>query len=903
LLSNTPDAVIQFFINDVQIAERTSDPYCLQLGLNGTCDNYDFLANGYEPGQYTLKVIGITADQEPIEQTRTFTLSNTPEAQPTPTPNQNNLDITIEGVSDTETISGIRTIKATIAGGTNVKVDFYINDRLYASDTSEPYCMVDGSGSECGGLNTNSLANGSYIFNIVASSSNANTATKTVRLAVDNKPPSAPASSAPTSTPNVVVGVTNQQANGTVRATVPSSRTANASSVTYSVNDTPVATVPVTNPSTTIDTSKYSNGNAKISATINKKNGEKEILQSNVKVNNNGAASLARWMKDNFLITVFLVLIFSVGAFFLVRFIVAKIRARKMEQMHNLAGTYSYVQPQEQTYQYQAAGGLAALVVVSVSALTFMQYGANALSTNFGFIAEVESGIRPSQYSTSEENGSVFVRFNHSQNVPNPNPNPNPTPSNANILNETFDGRGQGVSNGTLINGSNSYARLNYQGIPVAGFCIYDQSPCYSTADNRMLPAFDSSVKVSGEYSARFSIASVGRPTQAGSFYHQSFDRTTSAYARFWWRFDDAMANAGGNPSLIHWRGDYGQGPQYANIRFGANRTLNLYNHLDSNGVEGTYQYSANTWYDVSLELQGPSGLSRVIVRDQQGNQLQDTTHYYQSGGDIGFIEFGVLGGYSQNYSSLASMWFDDVRISTQPINGGTITQEPTPNPAPNPTPNPNPNPNPAPSGSSFSTNFDNCNSITECGFYVLPGNGPHDFSYPGPDGSALGPISVYGGRAHAEGTQREGVAATNINVGNDQFAEATVYVGPAWNGNFFDYTGVTVRTSYNSSTGHYQWYKMEIYQGNARIVSLFYDPSRGHHWYRDCANYGGIFTNSSHRLRLEIRGQTLTGYINGSQVLQCTDESANAVRSGGTPGIHMQGTNLSLDDYSAGGL
>jgi hypothetical protein len=912
ILSNTPNATIQFYLNGTRIGEQTSAPYCLVAGSGSTCGSYDFFGNGYAEGSYTLSVVGTVEGQESVEQSRTFTLKNpipaqSPAPSPPPATTQKTLTLSVDGIADNETVSGAKTVKATVSDGTNVKVDFYINDRLYSSDTSAPFCMVNGTGNSCGNWDSQTVNNGNYTLGVTASASDAKSASKAIKISINNK---APVASETPKKQEIVVGVANQQASGIVRVTVPASRTANASTVTYKVNDKPVETVPATSPATTIDTSQYSNGNAAVTATINKTNGEKEVLQSSVKVRNDAITSSSSWFKEHIVMTMLFLVLSSVGLFLFARFAISWYQNRQLEEMHNLTDAYTYVQPQETAYQTQAAGGLAAFLFATVGVLSVVQFGSSAVATRLGFISEMETGTRPSQYVIYDDpDQRVYVRLDHTEGSANPSPAPNPTPTSANILNETFEGRGQSISNGTKINGDNTFARLNYEGIPVSGFCIYDMSPCYTDQFDQALPAFDSSVKISGQYSGKFSITSVGRDIQAGSFYHQSFDRTTTAYARFWWRFDDAMANAGGNPSLMHWRGDYGQGPQYADIRLGASKTLNLSNHDGSGGVNGSYQYAANTWYDVSLELDGPSGLSRLVVRDQQGNQLQDTTHYYQSGGDIGFIEFGVLGGYSQNYNSLASMWYDDVRMSTDPIDGNdptptpnpTPTPSPTPTPPPTPTPTPTPNPTPTPSGSTFSTDFNSCSTITACGFYVLPPPGPHDFAYPGSDGSAFGPVGIYGGAAHAEGAQRESVVSAPITTGANQFAEATITVGPAWGDN--DYTGVTVRTQQDSATGHYAWYKFEIFGGSTRIASLFYEPNLGRHGFNECSGPGGIYTNSVHKLRLEVYGQTLIGLIDGTPVIHCVDNSVRAISSGGAPGLHLQGANMAIDDFNAGPL
>lgn len=919
ILSDSPSAVMRFYIDDVLVSEQNQAPYCL-VANGSECAPYDFVASINTPGEHTLKVEGIIPDQPSVQQIRTFTVggsqpapspSPTPSPTPTPTPSPSptpspapapgpgSVSVSLSGVTSGEVVSGSRTVSATVAGNpVNARVEFFLNNKLYSTDTSAPFCMVNGSGNDsCGAWDSSSVGNGSYSISVVAAASGLQNATQSVGFTVTNK---AIAPTITTKKNDVVVGVPNQQATGVTRTTVPAASAQNARSITYRVNDNPVATTTGTSPATTIDTKTLSNGKSKVSATIEKNNGEKEVLQSEITVKNDALTSSSNWLRDNIVITLFIGVIASFVMFFGIRFGIGKYREYQLNRYHIASENYTFVQPQEQAFfQQQAVNGLAAVFIVSVGFLSVTRFGSSAFATGLGFIEEIEtSSPRPTEYTlgTDAESGEVYVRLNYTAPTTNPNPTPTlPPSSDANILQETFEGRGQSISGNTLIDGNNTFAKLNYGGIPVAGFCIYDQSPsCYSDADSRLLPAFDSAVKFSGQYSARFSVASVGRDTQGGSFYHQSFTRSTTAYATFWWRMDGVMANAGGNPSLLHWRGDYGEGPQYADIRLNANRNLTLSNHNGSGGVAGNYQYSPDTWYEVSLQLDGPSGMSRIIVRNQQGEQLQDTTHYYQAGGDIGFIEFGVLGGYLPSYSSIASMWFDDVRISTSPISGSPVNPAPAPNPPPPtppaptpppPAPAPNPTPTPPPAGSAFSENFDSGSP----NFIAPTGAGPH---------GGLSNAFYSNGRAYPDPGFRDTSARANMSVGANQFAEATLTI----EGSLSSYMGITVRTDIESPA--YQWYKLEkIDGGGLRIASLFHNPATGGHGFAECSSGFRFQTFTSYKLRLEIRGQNLIGYVNDNPVIQCADNTEFQITSGGTPGIIMYGQDAYLDNFSAGSL
>ncbi len=899
-----PDAMIEFAIDGEVVSTQNSAPYCLQAGPTD-CTAYDFVSNGLSNGAHVLTVRGVTNENTEVVKTINFTIAGSPvpPAVPTPTPPTNPpatpptvpttpaptpaSTVVLSGLRNADVVSGDITVEASVNGSVS-EVEFYVNDKPYSKDSTAPYCMVS-SGSGCSTFDTKSLTNGVYRISTVAKLADGKTLGSSVSFTISNAAPK------PTEAPKkqeVVIGVPKQQATGIITATVPKARTTNATTVTYTVNDTPVATVPASKPATTIDTSKYTNGPSTITATIQKNNGETEVLKSNVQVKNDTLTSSSNWFKENIVLTVGLLLFLTVGLFFLIRIGVERYRLYQMTRQHNLADTYAFVQPQEQAaFQTQAYGGMAALLIMTVGVVSLTRFGSSAVATGLGFVKEIEETAQtlPAQYSlvTQTTNTEVYVRLNYElPAAPNPT-TPPPPASDANILYETFEGRGQGVSNGTIIDGSNTFAKLNYGGIPVAGYCIYDLSPCYSVPDNRVLPAFDSAVKFSGQYSARFSILSVGRDTQAGSFYHQSFDRTNSAYARFWWRFDQNMANAGGNPSLIHWRGDYGLGPQYADVRLGGGRTLNLSNHNGSGGVDGNYQYSADTWYDVSLELQGPSGMSRLVVRDQQGNQLQDTTHYYEAGGNIGFMEFGVLGGYSQNYSNLASMWFDDVRMSTSAL--GDTGSAPAPNPpAPNPPaptpPAPTPPTPPAPpaGGSTFFDNFDD-GSANMTG---PTGSGPHGH---------INSLVYMNGAVYPAFSSGESILSANGTFGRNQYAQADLITDGDIGS---DYAGITVRSTINPE---YSWYKFEMTAGGSmRIASLFYQTDQSRYWYGTCgANYT-MSPNSRKQIKLEIRDYTLIGYVDGVAVAHCVDNTPYRVTRDGQPGIIME-FGPSIDNFEAG--
>ncbi len=246
-------------------------------------------------------------------------------------------------------------------------------------------------------------------------------------------------------------------------------------------------------------------------------------------------------------------------------------------------------------------------------------------------------------------------------------PTPPPSPIQANILNEDFEGRGQTANNGTLLNATNSFAQIN-SSIPVAGFYVNDQNSYTGAPNSNVLPAFDTSRKVSGTKSAKFSLQSVGRNTGGGSFYHYYINNPKpTIHTKLWWQFDSSMGIASGYPALATFRSTYsGQGLTY--LRFTSGRNLQWQNAGDWSTVGGSYQYQPDTWYEIDMQVNTTQNQSILTVRNTTGSILQQTTHSIPDVSQIGFFEFGALQGALQNYTTLGSFWFDDVKVGDSPL-------------------------------------------------------------------------------------------------------------------------------------------------------------------------------------------------------------------------------------------
>ncbi|MFN8024399.1 MAG: hypothetical protein U0Q03_22920 [Acidimicrobiales bacterium] len=105
-----------------------------------------------------------------------------------------------------------------------------------------------------------------------------------------------------------------------------------------------------------------------------------------------------------------------------------------------------------------------------------------------------------------------------------------------------------------------------------------------------------------------------------------------------------------------------------------------------------------------------------------------------------------------------------------------------------------------------------------------------------------------------------------------------------------------------SDTDGHYAWHKLEVWAGSSdrfRLLSLVDDKIADEHYF----DYT-IRPNTDYRLRLEARGTTLTGYVDGV-LLFSIDQPLNT--TGGSTGLHfMTGGNLddaTLDDVVTGTL
>jgi hypothetical protein len=96
--------------------------------------------------------------------------------------------IAVSGVTNGGTVTGNVAVGASVTNATGVtKVDFYVDNTLYSTDTASPYCMV-GTTATCGNYDTTVLSNGSHSFKATATYAGG-TITDTATVTVSNSSP------------------------------------------------------------------------------------------------------------------------------------------------------------------------------------------------------------------------------------------------------------------------------------------------------------------------------------------------------------------------------------------------------------------------------------------------------------------------------------------------------------------------------------------------------------------------------------------------------------------------------------------------------------------------------------------------------------------------------------------
>ena len=87
------------------------------------------------------------------------------------------------------------------------------------------------------------------------------------------------------------------------------------------------------------------------------------------------------------------------------------------------------------------------------------------------------------------------------------------------------------------------------------------------------------------------------------------------------------------------------------------------------------------------------------------------------------------------------------------------------------------------------------------------------------------------------------------------------------------------------------------------RIASLFHSPQWGVQGAAECYDNQARVSAGNNRIRLEIRGNTLIGYINSVAVIRCQDNTNRQLPQSGNPAFFLAGADASIDNFTAGSI
>lgn len=433
---------VSFLVDDVLVSQQTAAPYCLVGSEQGSCDGYDF--SQLVKGSHTLKVVARTSggvETSKEIQFNTIDSVDPPSSEiPSPplTPGappelSKSINLELKGMTNTETISGQRTIEIVVTGATEpIVIDFQINTEKVRSDSVAPYCL---SGeSACSGWDSNTLENGTYRLYATARSSTGVVAQRQFLFTVNNPVPEFTTAVA-NKTPVVTVDGSTKKVSGTVRLQVPQTRNTQLQTISYAIDNNPVPATTQGAP-TLLDTRTLTNGTKNVTATITSQNGEKEVLKSSIEVDNGKLISTKSWFEKNWILTII------GGGFFIGGGILAAILIRRylnnrsLNTFHNIDTQYSFVAPQEgDIYKNAAYGGMvAAVMVVVFIGVPLSRSSITRADSGYGVIMEVENGTGAESAYTDvvfESSSLTFVRLQDGMinEAPTPNPTPNPTPT------------------------------------------------------------------------------------------------------------------------------------------------------------------------------------------------------------------------------------------------------------------------------------------------------------------------------------------------------------------------------------------------------------------------------------------------------------------------------------------
>jgi hypothetical protein len=240
------------------------------------------------------------------------------------------------------------------------------------------------------------------------------------------------------------------------------------------------------------------------------------------------------------------------------------------------------------------------------------------------------------------------IKFGPAITPPPPTPQPPTTnnPPGTLIYKDDFEGRGQTISNGTIINTSNGYPQNPNSSVPPVGWYPYGQQQ-----SSFVLPQFDSSKKISGNYSGHFGIRNQGSADNqeytGGSYYMYRNDNNPAdkMHAYFWWRFDSGMSAGGGNCALYSAWTTVQNDLTYLRF-YGTGQTTGVIKWQAADNFQTsspTATLNADTWYRMESTVDTDTDMGYLTVRDTSGKQISYIEYRIEASSEIRMFEFGAL--------------------------------------------------------------------------------------------------------------------------------------------------------------------------------------------------------------------------------------------------------------------
>jgi hypothetical protein len=401
----TNDSVqMEFFIDNKSIAKQLTAPYCLIETSKGGCGVYNVSTLG--EGKHTLRVSASTPGGQYVTKKVDFTVGSK-NSLPTTVGSSSNvvesglpdtLSVAISGVSEGESVTGKKVISATAGGSAQpITVSFALNGTDISSSASAPYCFVEGS--TCGEWDSEMVTNGDYVLIAVASAPGVRSKEAKVTFKVNN---ASITSATSADKKQIIIGNTNQQVSGKSVITLSASKLKelqNVKSITYLIDGKEVGTASPARPEVDIDTESLTNGKHMFSAVLNAFNGESAELTSEVVVRNDVAQSVAVWLRKNAAVASAVAVGVAAVLYIIVRFVVGRIRYRRMMKMHNISETYVVNPGSRHGLRWNVSYALSSLIVVFGVGLVLFRIGVTHAGIGIGFVNEMENGIPTAGFS------------------------------------------------------------------------------------------------------------------------------------------------------------------------------------------------------------------------------------------------------------------------------------------------------------------------------------------------------------------------------------------------------------------------------------------------------------------------------------------------------------------------